>query len=55
MSKSFKVKHRKSGLTYRLTPKTQGYYLSANDGMVPSGQMIYWDDKQINRVFEKIK
>ena len=51
-----KLKNKKSGLIYLLIPKPkkEGYYLSANDGMVPSGQMIYWTEEEIWSVFERV-
>ena len=37
-----KLLHNKSKLTYALVPITFGvWYLTANDGMVPSGQRIH--------------
>jgi len=55
-SPSTVVKHKKSGLSYRLTPKPNinkdAYYLSANDGMVPSGQMIFRTEQELDELFK---
>jgi len=51
-TKITKLRNKKSGLIYILIPKQEGYYLACNDGMVPSGQMMYWDNETINEVFE---
>jgi hypothetical protein len=40
-NQSHKVRHKKSGLIYRLYKNEEGYYLSSNDGLVPSGQQLY--------------
>lgn len=57
-SPSTKVKHKKSGLFYRLFPRTDiskhAYYLSSNDGMVPSGQMIYRTDEELDEMFVEV-
>ena len=53
IAKSTKVRHKKSGLIYRLIPKHDiTYYLTANDGIVPSGQMIYKTDDELDEIFE---
>ena len=47
------VKHKTSGLEYRLIPKgNDSYYLTTNDGMVPSGQMIYRTEQELDDLFE---
>ena len=55
-SPSMTVKHKKSGLNYRLIPKPKidkdAYYLTANDGMVPSGQMIFRTEQELNEMFD---
>ena len=55
----FTVLHRKTGLKYRLSSKPHihkdAYYLSCNDGMVPSGQMIYRTEKELDILFETMK
>ena len=54
---SFKVKHRLLGSVYRLVPQSddpERYYLTANDGMVPSGQMIHLTDAEIDAMFERL-
>lgn len=49
------VINKKSGLTYLLIPKpdvcADAYYLTANDGMVPSGQMIYRTPDELDELF----
>lgn len=38
---SIVVVHKTTGLDYRLTARADGsFYLSANDGVVPSGQVL---------------
>ena len=58
MSNSFKVKHKKSGLIYRLVPKpdidSDAYYLTCNDGTVPSGQIIFRTQDELDEIFEKV-
>ena len=47
------VRHKKSGLEYRLLPKgNDSYYLTPNDGKVPSGQMIYRNESELDELFE---
>jgi hypothetical protein len=41
MSWKLKIRDKTSGLIYFLWPNDGGYYLSTDDGMVPSGQQIY--------------
>jgi hypothetical protein len=54
---STKVKNKKSGLFYRLFPRPDvdkdAYYLTANDGLVPSGQMIYRTEDELDEMFEE--
>lgn len=54
---STKVRHRKSGLFYRLFPRPDidkdAYYLSSNDGIVPSGQMIFRTEQELDELFEE--
>jgi len=52
---STKVRHKVSKLIYRLIPKgNDSYYLTANDGIVPSGQMIYRTPEELDQLFEGI-
>lgn len=42
--KSVLLKHNKSGLIYHLWHKQDdAWYISCNDGIVPSGQPVYGD------------
>lgn len=46
------VIHKTSNLEYKLTPKgNDSYYLTPNDGMVPSGQMIYRTPEELDEMF----
>ena len=46
------VVNRKSGLKYLLIPKgDDSYYMSCNDGIVPSGQMIYRTPEELDELF----
>jgi len=40
-NQKYKVRHKESGLTYILTKNEKGYYMSCDDGMVPSGQQLH--------------
>ena len=55
-SPSMKVAHKKSGLDYRLFPRPEidkdAYYLSANDGRVPSGQIIFRTEQELDVMFK---
>jgi hypothetical protein len=59
ISKPTKVRCRKTGLTYKLIPKPEinvhAYYLTANDGFVPSGQMIYRTADELDEMFLEVK
>ena len=54
INKNTKVKHKITGLKYIIIPKGKdSYYLAVNDGMVPSGQNIFWTEEQIWKIFER--
>jgi hypothetical protein len=45
ISSKFVLKHNQSGLTYILKhKKDKEWYLSSNDGIVPSGQTLYGEN-----------
>ena len=54
-SPSTKVYHKKSGLPYRLVPRqdigADMFYLTSNDGMVPSGQMVCMNEQELDDLF----
>lgn len=53
---SIKVKSKLNGLEYRLYAKEKdAYYLTCNDGLVPSGQMIYRTEQELDEMFEEVK
>ena len=56
MTPSFKVKHKTSGLFYRLFPQfhldKDAYYLACNDGRVPSGQLIIRNEQELDEMFD---
>jgi len=55
IDKSTKVRRKGTDQIYLLTPKPDAYrmayYLSSNDGIVPSGQMIYRTDEELDELF----
>lgn len=55
INKTTVVMHKKSGLTYLLVPKpnicADAFYLTANDGRVTNGQMIYKTPNELDELF----
>jgi len=45
-----KVRKTDTGAIYKLSRKERGWYLSANDGIVPSGQTVYG---QLRRILDE--